>query len=160
LFALSSVYDSTDKATQMFFAETQNKLIFAVTEKTAAELVVSRADANKPNLNLTAWKGSMVRKQDIYIAKNYLTEDEIDTLNRLGVIFLENAELRAKNRLDITMNFWRENVDKILEFQEKKILKNAGSISKDLMQKKVAEIYQVFEDKRKKTKQKSKTKMI
>ena len=63
---------------------------------------------------LTAWKGSVVRKQDIFIAKNYLTEDEIDTLNRLVVIFLETAELRAKNRYDITMKFWHENVDRIL----------------------------------------------
>jgi len=150
LFALSSDYDSTDKATQMFFAETQNKLLFAVTGKTAAELVVSRADANKPNMNLTSWKGSIVRKQDIYIAKNYLTEDEIDTLNRLVVIFLESAELRAKNRLDITMNFWRENVEKILEFQDKKILKNAGSISKELMEKMVSDVYQLFDKNRKK----------
>jgi hypothetical protein len=149
LFALSSDYDSTDKATQMFFAETQNKLLFAVTGKTSAEIIVSRATAEKPNMNLTAWKGSIVRKQDIYIAKNYLTEDEIDTLNRLVVIFLESAELRTKNRLDLTMNFWRENVDKILEFQDKKILKNAGSISKESMEEKVSEIYNRFDEKRK-----------
>ncbi len=103
LFALSSDYDKTDKATQMFFAETQNKLLYAVTGKTAAEIVVSRVKVDKPNMNLTSWKGSIVRKQDIFIAKNYLTEDEIDTLNRLVVIFLESAELRAKNRMDITM---------------------------------------------------------
>jgi len=135
LFALSSNYDQTDKATQMFFAETQNKLHFAVTGKTAAEIIVERADASQPNMNLTSWKGSIVRKQDIFIAKNYLTEDEIDTLNRLVVVFLESAELRAKNRMDITMDFWRENVDKILEFQDKKILTNAGAISKTDMEK-------------------------
>jgi len=98
LFKLSSDYDKTDKATQMFFAETQNKLLYAVTEQTAAEIIVSRADVNKPNMALTSWKGGIVRKQDIYTAKNYLTKDEIDTLNRLVVIFLETAELRAKNR--------------------------------------------------------------
>jgi hypothetical protein len=103
LFALSSDYDKTDKATQMFFAETQNKLHYAVTGKTAAEIIVERANANQPNMNLTSWKGSVVRKQDIYIAKNYLTQDEIDTLNRLVVIFLESAELRVKNRKDITI---------------------------------------------------------
>ena len=91
----------------MFFAETQNKLHFAVTGKTATEIIVSRANTDKRNMNLTSWKGSIVRKQDIFIAKNYLTEDEIDTLNRLVVIFLESAELRAKNRRDITMDFWR-----------------------------------------------------
>jgi len=120
LFALSSDYEADDKSTQMFFAETQNKLHYAVTGQTAAELIVSRANADKSNMNLTSWKGSIVRKQDIFIAKNYLTQDEIDTLNRLVVIFLESAELRAKNRMDITIDFWRENVDKILDFQEKK----------------------------------------
>ena len=89
LFSLSSDYDKTDKATQMFFAEIQNKLLFAVTGKTAAEIIISRADDMKPNMNLTAWKGNVVRKQDIYIAKNYLTKDEIDTLNRLVIVFLE-----------------------------------------------------------------------
>ena len=149
LFALSSDYDKTDKATQMFFAETQNKLHYAVTGKTAAEIIVERADANQPNMNLTSWKGSIVRKQDIFIAKNYLTEDEIDTLNRLVVIFIESAELRAKNRMDITMDFWRVNVDKILEFQDKKILTNAGAISKTDMEKHVREIYSDFDKRRK-----------
>ena len=83
-----------------FFAETQNKLLFAVTGQTAAEIIINRADANKPNMALTSWKGSVVRKQDIFIAKNYLSKDEIDTLNRLVVIFLETAELRIKNRID------------------------------------------------------------
>lgn len=149
LFALSSDYDADDKSTQMFFAETQNKLHYAVTGQTAAELIVSRANADKPNMNLTSWKGSIVRKQDIYIAKNYLTHDEIDTLNRLVVIFLESAELRAKNRMDITMGFWRENVDKILDFQDKKILTHPGSVSKIEMEKQVLEIYKNFDKRRK-----------
>ncbi len=149
LFALSSDYDPTDKATQMFFAETQNKLLYAVTGKTAAEIIVSRADVSKPNMALTSWKGSVVRKQDIFIAKNYLNEDEIDTLNRLVVIFLESAELRAKNRMDITMKFWHENVDRILEFQDKNILRNAGSISNKQMEAKVREIYAQYDKRRK-----------
>jgi hypothetical protein len=124
LFALCSDYDPTDKATEMFFAETQNKLLFAVSGKTAAEIVLSRADATKPNMALTSWKGSIVRKGDIFTAKNYLTADEIDTLNRLVVIFLETAELRAKNRIDITMDFWRDNVDKILALNDKLVLQN------------------------------------
>jgi hypothetical protein len=106
LFSLSSDYDATDKATQMFYAETQNKLLFAITGKTAAELVMGRANAGAPNMALTSWKGNVVRKQDIYIAKNYLNEDELDSLNRLVTIFLETAELRAKNRQDIVMDFW------------------------------------------------------
>ncbi|MBF0451298.1 MAG: virulence RhuM family protein [Candidatus Magnetomorum sp.] len=149
LFALSSDYDKTDKATQMFFAETQNKLLFAVTGQTAAEIIINRADANKPNMALTSWKGNVVRKQDIFIAKNYLFKDEIDTLNRLVVIFLETAELRVKNRIDINIKFWQENVDRILEFNEKPLLKSKGTISNATMQEKVREIYQLFDKKRK-----------
>ncbi len=149
LFALSSDYDPTDKATQMFFAETQNKLLYAVTGKTAAEIIVSRADASKENMALTSWKGSIVRNQDIFVAKNYLNEDEIDTLNRLVVIFLETAELRAKNRLDIPMSFWKENVDRILEFNDKKVLTGKGSISNAEMEQKVREIYSEFDQRRK-----------
>jgi hypothetical protein len=149
LFALSSDYDPTDKATQMFFAETQNKLLYAVTGQTAAEIIVARANALKPNMALTSWQGSIVRKQDIFTAKNYLLEDEIDTLNRLVVIFLEMAELRAKERLDITTAFWRENVDRILHFNDKKILANAGSVSNELMEETVRKIYDEFNTKRK-----------
>ncbi len=151
LFALSADYDATDKATQMFFAETQNKLLYAVTDKTAAELIMARADAAQPNMGLTAWKGNVVRKQDIIIAKNYLNHDEIDTLNRLVVIFLETAELRAKNQQSINMSFWRENVDRLLAFQDKKILQNAGSVTHEAMEEKVKEIYTQFDHRRKMT---------
>ena len=150
LFALSSDYDTTDKATQMFFAETQNKLLYTVTQKTAAEIIVSRADANSPNMALTNWKNTKVRKQDIYIAKNYLTKDEIDTLNRLVVIFLETAELRIKERIDISMEFWTKNVDRLLEFNNKPLLASKGSISNKEMEDKVSEMYHLFEDRRKK----------
>ena len=149
LFSLSSDYDKTDKTTQMFFAETQNKLIFAATDQTAAELIVSRADADKPNMALRSWKGTIVRKQDILIAKNYLAEDEIDTLNRLVVIFLETAELRAKDRIDITLDFWLENVNRIIDFSDKKILKGVGKISHSQMKQQVREIYESFDKKRK-----------
>lgn len=149
LFALSNDYDSSDKATQMFFAETQNKLLYAVTQQTAAEIIVARADVNSPNMALTNWKGTKVRKQDIYIAKNYLTNDEIDTLNRLVVIFLETAELRVKERLDITMRFWSENVDKLLEFNNKPLLTTKGSIGNKEMEEKVIEIYNLFDKRRK-----------
>jgi len=149
LFSLSSDYDPSDKATQMFFAETQNKLLYAVSGMTAAEIIVSRASENKPNMALTSWKGSIVRKQDIFIAKNYLTVDEIDTLNRLVVIFLESAELRAKNRMNITISFWKENVDRILISNDQKILQGQGVISNVQMEQKVAEIYSRFETQRK-----------
>ena len=149
LFALCSDYDSNDKTTQMFFAETQNKLLFAVTKHTAAEIIQDRADASKENMGLTSWKGAMVRKQDIIIAKNYLTEDEIDTLNRLVIIFLETAELRVKDRLDITMRFWRDNVDNVLNFSGKAILKGMGTISNVAMKTIVGEIYSKFDQQRK-----------
>lgn len=149
LFSLSSDYDSTDKATQMFFAETQNKLLFAISGKTAAEIVTSRADADKPNMSLTSWKGAKVRKQDIYIAKNYLSEDEIDSLNRLVVIFLETAELRVKNRQEITLNFWKENVDRILTMNDMKLLSHKGNISNEDMQTLVETVYEEFDTKRK-----------
>lgn len=150
LFSLSSDYDSSDKATQMFFAEAQNKLLFAVTGKTAAEMIVARADARKLNMGLTNWKGSVVRKQDITIAKNYLTADELDTLNRLVVIFLEQAELRVKNLQDLTMGYWRSNLDKLIAFNEFPVLKSSGRISNKQMEKKVGSHYEAFDKMRKK----------
>ena len=149
LLALSSDYDASDKATQMFFAETQNKLLYAVTQHTAAELIVQRADANAPNMNLQAFKGRVVRKGDITIAKNYLNADEVDSLNRLTVIFLETAELRVKERKDLTLPYWRENVDKLLTFNDKPVLTNAGRISHAQMEKQVTAQYEQFDARRK-----------
>jgi hypothetical protein len=149
LFSLSSDYDKTDKATQMFFAETQNKLLYAITGNTAAEIVVTRANPNQPNMNLTSWKGAVVRKQDIYTAKNYLTNDEIDSLNRFVVVFLETAELRAKNRQDITMSFWKTNVDRIIEFNDKNVLNHLGKVTHLQMEKKVDAVYEKFNTQRK-----------
>jgi hypothetical protein len=149
LFALSSDYDPTDKATQMFFAETQNKILYAITEKTAAEIVIERAVPNKPNMALTSWQGGIVRKGDVYIAKNYLTEDELDSLNRFVMVFLETAELRAKNRQDITTQFWRENIDKIIAFNDKSLLNHKGSISHEQMKNKLDSVYEDFDTRRK-----------
>ena len=149
LLALSSDYDKTDKATQMFFAETQNKLLYAVTHQTAAEIIVSRADASQPNMALTSWKGNVVRKQDIYTAKNYLKDDEIDMLNRLTVLFLDSAELRVKERKDLTLNYWRNNVDALLNFQNKDVLKGAGTISNTQMERIVDTVYAEFNQRRK-----------
>ena len=149
LLALSSDYDKTDKLTQMFFAETQNKLIYTVTHQTAAELIVSRANASQPNMALTSWKGAVVRKQDIYTAKNYLKDDEIDMLNRLTVLFLDSAELRVKERKDLTLNYWRNNVDALLDFQNKDVLKGAGTISNTQMERIVDTVYAEFNQRRK-----------
>lgn len=149
LFALSSDYNGTDKATQMFFAETQNKLIYAVTKQTSPELILSRADSSKPNMNLTSWKGRVVRKQDIYISKNYLTADELDSLNRIITIFLESAELHVKMRKDLTLSFWKENVDKILADHYLPVLDDKGNRSRVQADKKVEEIYLEFDKRRK-----------
>jgi hypothetical protein len=149
LLSLSSDYDATDKSTQMFFAETQNKLLFAITGKTAAEIVVARADADAPNMNLTTWKGTVVRKGDIITAKNYLNADEVDSLNRLTVIFLETAELRVKERKDLTLSYWQSNVDRLLAFNDKPVLQSKGQISHAQMETKVTSIYQEFDTRRK-----------
>lgn len=153
LFSLSSDYDKTDKATQMFFAETQNKLIYAITKQTAAELIIERADAQQPNMGLTTWKGKVVRKGDIVVAKNYLRHDEVDALNRLVMIFLESAELRVKKRQDLTLGFWRKNVDALLAFHDYSVLQDKGSRSHEQMEHIVEQQYDLFDQARKKTKQ-------
>jgi hypothetical protein len=135
LFALSSDYKIREQDTNLFFAEVQNKLLYAATGHTAAELIVQRADPAKPNMALTTWSGSRVRKQDVIVAKNYLTQDEIDTLNRLVVIFLEQAELRVKQQEDLTLDFWRDNVDRMLTFNDQPILHGPGTVSHDDMKR-------------------------
>ena len=149
LFMLSSDYDASDKVTNLFFADTQNKILFAITGQTAAEIIVNRADADEKNMGIESYKGKVVRKQDIYTAKNYLSEDELDSLNRFVVVFLETAELRAKNRQDITMDFWKSNIDRIIEFNDKELLKGYGSISHEQMKKMVTKVYETFDSKRK-----------
>ena len=151
LFALSSDYDKTDRATMLFFAETQNKLIYGVTGKTAAELILSRADASQPNMALTSWQGSIVRRKDIYTAKNYLTADELDTLNRLVTIFLESAEFRVKRRKDLTLPFWRSSVDKLLEDHDVPLLASSGKVSRRQMEERVNDIYTAFDARHKKS---------
>ncbi len=98
---------------------------------------------------LTSWKGNVVRKGDIFTAKNYLTHEEIDTLNRLTVLFLDSAEMRVKERKDLTLDYWKKNVDNLLEFQGKEILHGAGSISNKQMEAIVGKIYDDFNRQRK-----------
>ncbi len=149
LFALASDYDKTHEATQTFFATVQNLLLYAVTQKTAAELIVSRANPADPHFGLLTWKGSQVRKQDISVAKNYLTEDEVDTLNRLVVIFLETAELRAKRQTITSMGFWRENVGQIIVSNGFPLLSGAGTVSHARMEPKLGPLYLDFDQRRK-----------
>lgn len=148
LFALSTDYRADDRDAQTFFAEVHNKLLYAVARKTAAEIVVARADPASPNMALTTWSGSRVRKHDVVIAKNYLSADEVDTLNRLVVIFLEQAELRAKDRQQLSLDYWRQNVDRLLAFSERPVLANAGSISAADMKTIATDHYEEFDSRR------------
>ncbi|HEX5677522.1 MAG TPA: virulence RhuM family protein [Alcanivorax sp.] len=148
LFALSTDYKAREQETMLFFAEVQNKLLYATTGHTAAELILKRADPDQPNMALTNWSGSRVRKQDVIIAKNYLSGDEIDTLNRLVVIFLEQAELRVKQQKELTLDFWRNNVDRMLAFNDQQVLEGAGSVSRENMEKIARQRYEVFDQQR------------
>ena len=148
LFALSSDYHGQEKQTQLFFAEVQNKLLYAATSQTAAELIVARADPTQPNMALSTWSGSRVRKHDILVAKNYLNEDEVDTLNRLVVIFLEQAELRAEQKQDLSLDFWRSSVDRMLASNDQPLLDGPGSVSHENMKSIAAERYDSFDSKR------------
>lgn len=121
-----------------------------MTRKTAAELITARANPSDPHFGLLAWKGDKVHRADIVVAKNYLTEDEIDTLNRLVVIFLETAELRAKSRQETRMAFWKQNVDQIISSNGFPLLTHAGSISHEQIEARTGELYLKFDQDRKK----------
>jgi len=148
LFALSSDYRTNDTGVALFFAEVQNKLLYAVTEHTAAEIVHQRADPESPNMALNSWQGAQVRKQDVAIAKNYLTADEIDILNRLVTLFLDQAELRARDQQDLTLDYWRQNVDRLLAFSERPILEGVGSISAERAKTVAHQRYETFDAQR------------
>lgn len=148
LFALSIDYRDDLEAAGLFFAEVQNKMLFAVTKQTAAEIVVQRSDSAKPNMALTAWKGGRVRKNDVIVAKNYLRAEEIDQLNRIVTMFLDFAELRAQQRSGIRMADWRQNVDSFIQFNERPLLQKAGRVSHEQMLRIAHERYSEFDAKR------------
>lgn len=151
LFAVTSTdYDAKSDTAQTFFATIQNKLVFAATGSTAAELIVARADAAKPNMAMTSWKGKRVRKGDVVVSKNYLTADEIDTLNRLVTGFLEFAELRAKNRVTTTMADWGAQTDRFVAFNEREVLQGAGRVSHAAAEQIAHERYEAFDASRRK----------
>lgn len=149
LFTLAADYDKTDQATQQFFATVQNLLLYAVTQQTAAEIILARANPTDAHFGLLAWKGAQVRKQDILVAKNYLSEDEIDTLNRLVVIFLETAELRAKRQTITSMAFWRDNVGQIIVGNGFPLLAGAGSVSHARMEQQITPLFLDYDQRRK-----------
>lgn len=129
IFALASDYQENDQATQLFFATMQNKMHYAATGLTAAEIVQQRANAERPNMGLTNWKGARVLKTDVGTAKNYLDSKEIDTLNRITVMFLDQAEFRAQRRQTIRMADWEQFLDKFLADVELPVLEASGKTS-------------------------------
>jgi len=129
IFAIAFDYHEGEQETQVFFAAMQNKMHFAATGMTAAEIVRRRANANQANMGLTAWSGGRVLKRDVQTAKNYLTEKEIDTLNRIVVMFLDQAEFRAQRRQDIKMRDWTIFLDKFLRDTELPVLEGPGAVS-------------------------------
>lgn len=130
IFAMAGDYEPSWSETTKFFSIIQNKLHFATTGMTAAELIKSRADHALPNMGLTSWKTGEVRKTDATIAKNYLKEDEIDGLNRVVVMWLDYAEDQAKRRKQVFMKDWERKLDEFLVFNERSILPGAGSVRK------------------------------
>lgn len=130
IFKMAVDYREGDQATQRFFATMQNKMHYAATGLTAAEIIRKRADAAKPNMGVNTWRGSHVLKQDVGTAKNYLDAQEIDTLNRITVMFLDQAEFRAMRRQDIRLADWDGFLDKFLRDTELPVLDNAGKVSR------------------------------
>lgn len=148
IFSLAADYRDGAQETQRFFAIMQNKMHYAATGLTAAELVRKRADASKPNMGLTNWKGSRVLKRDVVTAKHYLDDGEIDTLNRITVMFLDQAEFRAQRRQDIRMRDWEQLLDKFMQDTELAVLPDAGSVGHQEALQWAEAQYDAFADRR------------
>jgi len=144
ILALAADYEAAEPETQVFFQTIQNKLHFAATGKTAAELIAERADAAQPNMGLTAWHGGVVRKGDVTVAKNYLREDEITELNRLVVMFLDFAEDQARRRKQIFLQNWLTRLHDFLNLNERAILPDAGKVTREEAQQQAEAEYERF----------------
>ncbi|MEO7677691.1 MAG: RhuM family protein, partial [Verrucomicrobiota bacterium] len=148
ILALAADYEPDEPETQVFFQTIQNKLHFAATGKTAAELIAERADAAQPNMGLTSWHGGVVRKGDVTIAKNYLREDEIEELNRLVVMFLDFAEDQARRRKQIFLQNWLTRLHDFLNLNERAILPDAGKVSHEEAHQRAEAEYERFAGRR------------
>ena len=148
ILALAADYAPEEKETQAVFQVVQNKLHFAATGKTAPELIAGRADAGKPNMGLTSWKGGVVRKGDVTVAKNYLREEEITELNRIVVMFLDFAEDQARRKKQIFLRDWKVRLDEFLRFNERAVLPAAGVVSREDADRKAAAEYEKFSARR------------
>lgn len=153
IYSTSMDYDKDAPITKEFFAKIQNKLHFAVSHQTAAEIVYDRADHTKQNMGLTTWKNApngKIIKSDVAVAKNYLSKEEIDDLEHIVSAFLDIAENRAKRKIPMTMEDWAGRIDKFLLADDRDILKNAGKISAEIAKDKAEsefEIYRIIQDK-------------
>ena len=145
IFALSVDYDSQSDAAQNFFKSVQNKLEFAATGHTAPEIIVSRADATKDNMGLTAFKGAKVRKTDVTVAKNYMTHEEISTLNLIVNMYLDYAELQAKNHRAMHMADWEEKLNQFLQFNGREVLQNFGKVRREVAEALAITEYEKFD---------------
>lgn len=148
IFALASDYSPNDAETHRVFQIIQNKLHFAVTGRTAPELIAERANAVKPNMGLTSWKAGSVRKGDVTIAKNYLHQDEIEELNRVVVMFLDFAEDQARRRQQIFLRDWQTRLDEFLRFNDRNVLPDAGTVTRDEANEKAQREYDDFAQRR------------
>ena len=148
ILALAADYEATEPQTQVFFQTIQNKLHFAATGKTAAELIAGRADSSQPNMGLISWRSGVVRKGDVTVAKNYLREDEIEELNRLVVMFLDFAEDQARRRKQIFLQNWLTRLHDFLKLNERKILPDAGKVSREQAHALAEQEYETFAQRR------------
>jgi hypothetical protein len=153
IFAMAGDYDPSWAETTKFFSIIQNKLHYAATGQTAAELIQSRADHTQPNMGLTSWKADEVRKTDVTIAKNYLNEKEIDELNRIVVMWLDFAEDQARRRKQVFMKDWEQKLDEFLTFNERRVLPHAGSVSKKAADEHAREEFGRFAERRREYKE-------
>ena len=149
IYALSIDYDPRVEMTKQFFATVQNKMHYAVHGHTAAEIIYNRANAAKDFMGLTTWTGMMPKRTDAEYAKNYLNEDEIDTLNRIVNLYIDYAELRAKDHKPMYMHDWIDKLDDFLRLSDKELLTHAGSISAKLAKEKADAEYDKFKERTK-----------
>ena len=146
IYALRIDYDPRVEITKKFFATVQNKMHYAVHGHTAAEIIYDRANAAKDFMGLTTWTGMMPKRSDAEFAKNYLNEEEIDTLNRIVNLYIDYAELRAKDHKPMYMRDWIQKLDDFLRLSDKELLTHAGSISAKLAKEKADEEYDKFKE--------------
>ena len=148
IYATSIDYDPTLEISLTFFKTVQNKMHWAITGQTAAEIVHARADAEKPHMGLTTWRGAKVRKQDVGIAKNYLAEDELRALNNLAEQYLIFAEGQAMRRIPMHMLDWIRKLDGFLNINDRDILTHAGKISHEMAQQRAEAEYEQYHRRR------------